>query len=135
MTSKIAMSTPSKIESTLFEIALLREKIEAKKIQLEEIDDRITLEVHDATGPDGKKAFSNEKLRDIEIRRLQREDKEYWRLSGELGDASYEKDRLTARLERLRGDFKLELIDRLRVDMDETDSVITDMILSGNTAG
>ena len=133
MQSKIAMSTPVKIESTLFEIGLLREKIQAKSLQMEEIDDQITLAVHSAVDGEGKKLFTNDKARDIEIRRLRREHAEYQRLQGEVSDQTYEKERLVARLERLRGEFKLELIERLRVDIDQTDNMITDMILTGNT--
>ncbi len=65
-----------------------------------------------AKTPDGKPQFSNESVRAAELTLRMRDDAEAADLKAQIERGEMQKQQHLARLERLRGEFKLALIER-----------------------
>jgi hypothetical protein len=87
----LAMDLPFHIEEEERNISDLIMRLEEKREELEGKDLDIVSSVLNEVGEDGRLLFSNETARKTEIRRRQRENEEYRRLSDEIRLMEYEK--------------------------------------------
>ena len=116
MEAATARNYPARIEATLFDLVLIREKIATRQEQLAEINDLLLLEVITQVDESGDKLNLDCELRGLTLRNLQRVHKSYQEKKSEIEELNYQKERLLAQLERLRSEFKVLLAERLNPD-------------------
>ena len=105
-------SYPARSEETLFDLVLIREKIANRQEQLTEISDLLLVEVVTQVDENGKRINIDGDLRGLALRKLQRTHRNYQEQKSEIKDLEYQKERLLARFERLRAEFKMQLAER-----------------------
>jgi hypothetical protein len=106
------MNYPEEIEGCYLEIAATREQIKRRRSKIRALEIDIAAEATTAKGPDGKLLLSNESMRKAAIEKMTVESEEYPVLAEELGNLEKDEDKLVARLDRLRSEFKVWLLDR-----------------------
>jgi hypothetical protein len=102
---------PAEIESTFLELASFDDRAKGKRSRVRALELQITLDVTIAKGPDGKLLLTNEKQREAAIAKELSESEEYAELATELSNLEQDRLRLQARLERLRMEFKVEMLE------------------------
>jgi chromosome segregation ATPase len=106
------MNYPEEIESTFLELASFDERIKQVRAKVRSLELQITLDVTTAKDPEtGKLLLSNDKQREGAIASTLAESEEYAELATDISNLEQDKIRLQARLERLRMEFKLHLLD------------------------
>jgi hypothetical protein len=108
-----AINYPAEIEQARIDIVGLSERIAELTDEIGYLDDSFTKIVLEATIEGSKPKYSNETARGIAIRELQRESIAYRKHTLDLRLAQAEKSGAEARLERLRGEFREQLINKL----------------------
>ena len=103
---------PERIEAAAQAIALRTREITALREQLSIIEAHHTLDVQSQTNEHGKALYSNEDARQAALTLKLTDDEHYRQLTLKLRDAEGERSRLSAEQERLRGEFKLYMLDR-----------------------
>jgi hypothetical protein len=104
---------PEEIESAAKDVAGLTALRDVAREDLEEITDKITGEVLAATDPiTGKPSFTNDRARDLAIRERCRASEEWRERSRRTEEAELKRAEAAARLERLRGEFSLQKLER-----------------------
>ena len=103
---------PATIEQTLLNLRADQVELEDYCLQLAIIEDGITAEILAAKDEKDKPLFPNEQARGIELRARLRENTVWQRVDKSRRDAEYNKAKTLAQLERLRGEFKVSLIER-----------------------
>src|SRR5262249_55444706 len=116
MEAATARNYPARIEATLFDLVLIREKIATRQEQLAEINDLLLLEAITQVDESGNRLNFDSELRGLALRNLQRAHRSYQEQKSEIEDLNYQKERLLAQLERLRSEFKMQLAERLNPD-------------------
>lgn len=107
------MKYPQEIEQTGIKIANLSREINAIRGDMRELEIEQVGEVLSASDPEtGKPLFTNDKQRDYALAVRLAEDGQYNALKANLAERELEKGIAAAKLERLRGEFKLHLIER-----------------------
>lgn len=102
----IETNYPAEIEGTALDLAILNARIHDIARLIQQADDAIAFDVLFAVDPQtGKPLFSNEAQRSIAIRDKQRADQNWCELAKEMDAAEMNRARLSAKLERLRGEF------------------------------
>jgi hypothetical protein len=105
------MNLPEEIENTFLELAAFDERIKSKRAKVRSIELQITLDVTTAKDGNGKLLLTNEKQREAAIASTLAESEEYAELATELSNLEQDRLRLQARLERLRMEFKVEMLE------------------------
>ncbi len=99
---------PKEIESTYLELAAVKERARVKRSRVRSLELQITLEACSAKDEAGKPILKNEREREAAIATMLAEFKEVaTELSGDESDETH----LMARLERLRMEFKVEMLE------------------------
>jgi hypothetical protein len=106
------MHYPELIEAAACDVAELTKEINAIRIDMREIEIEQIGEVLSACDEaSGKPIFTNDKQRDYALAARLQDHTQYRHLRATLADKEMEKGTTAARLERLRGEFKLHLIE------------------------
>jgi hypothetical protein len=105
------MNLPEEIENTFLELASFDERIKGKRSRVRALELEKTLEVTTMQDGNGKLLLTNDKQREGAIAKALAECEEYCELATELGNLEQDKLRLTARLERLRMEFRVEMLE------------------------
>ena len=106
------MNLPEEIENTFLELAAFDERIKQRRSRVRSLELQITLDVTTAKDPEtGKLLLTNEKQREAAIANQLADSVEYDELATELGNLEQDRLRLQARLERLRMEFKVEMLE------------------------
>ncbi len=101
------MNYTEEIEKTALELAQATHKLSALRERLVEIEAIETLEIANAKTPEGKPLYSNEATRSATLVLRLRESAEAAEIKRMIEQAEDRRIRLVARLEHLRGEFKL----------------------------
>lgn len=105
-------SYPKQIEETSLCLAEKSQAISELRERLAEIEAIETLAIINAKTPEGKPQFSNESTRSAELVLRFRQNKDAVELKKILTENEQQRSQMLARLERLRGDFKISLLER-----------------------
>jgi hypothetical protein len=103
---------PELIEQTLIEIETWRQEIQDLRRVAAEIKETTRITILNAKNEAGKALYSNDQARDAQLVAELAKDEMYQGAVSQLDKKEYQKAVSEARLERLRGEFKLYLIDR-----------------------
>ena len=106
------MNYPAEIEQTATRIAELVKEIGDIRTDLRDIETEQVVEVLTAKDESGKALFTNDKQRDTALATRLMEHPRHCKLKADLSEGELEKAIAGAKLERLRGEFKLHLLDR-----------------------
>ncbi len=105
-------SYPQQIEKVSLDLAETMAQAATQRERVAEIEAILTLEIANAKTPEGKPLYSNEAMRSAELVLRLRDNEDATEIKQSLGRADEKRARLLARLEHLRGEFKLHLLDR-----------------------
>jgi hypothetical protein len=106
------LNLPEEIENTFLELAAFDERIKQRRSRVRSLELQITLDVTTAKDPEtGKLLLTNEKQREAAIASTLAESEEYAELATELGNLEQDRLLLQARLERLRMEFRVEMLE------------------------
>lgn len=103
---------PKQIEETSIRLSETAQAISELRERLGEIEAIETLEIVNAKTPEGKPQFSNESTRSAELVLRLRQNQGAAELKQALTQHEQQRSQMQARLERLRGDFKIALLER-----------------------
>ena len=104
---------PAQIEAQVLELARVTRQRDLAKDDLDVLSDEITKEVLLTVEPTtGKLIFTNDKSRDIEIRKRQRESNDWITALNKYESEEGDRVHCAAILERLRGDFSVWKIEK-----------------------
>lgn len=103
---------PQQIEKASLDLAETLTQAAIQRERLVEIEAILTLEIANAKTPEGKPLYSNEVTRNAELVLRLRDNEDAAEIKQSLEHADEKRARLLARLEHLRGEFKLHLLDR-----------------------
>jgi len=103
------MKLVTMIEGQVYEAYWVERNFRKLREQLQEIEDEITVQVLTAIDASGKSLFTNDRTREIEIRRRLKNCDEYQSLLAVCYRQEEAKIKETAYLERLRNEFRLLL--------------------------
>lgn len=110
-----AKDYPEAIENLQNVVIGLGEYISDLKDELRGQDDKFFFMVLHTQNEAGKPAYTNEPSREAAMRNLQRDCIAWRKLNNDIRRVTSEKAENEAKLERLRGEFKLLLIDKFRL--------------------
>jgi len=103
---------PELIEQTMIEIETWRLEIQDLRRAAAEIKESKRITILNARNDAGKALYSNDQARDAQLVADLASDEMYQGIISQLDNKEYRKVVSEARLERLRGEFKLYLLDR-----------------------
>ena len=103
---------PSDIERTVLELAECNRQSAELRERLAATESLIIQDIAAAKTPEGKPQFSNESVRAAELTLRMRADAESADIKAQIERGEMQKQLHLARLERLRGEFKLYLVER-----------------------
>lgn len=104
---------PAQIERVAVEIAARTRTVADLRRDAQILEAQHTLEIQNEMTEAGKPRYSNEDARRAALTLRLSTDDQHLALTRQLAEADEERARLIAQHERLRGEFKLECIDRL----------------------
>lgn len=105
------MNLPEEIENTYLELAAVRERMKGKRTRVRSLELQIAFDVTTAKDESGKLILTNEKQREAAIAKMLAESQDYVGMAKELGNDEQDETHLMARLERLRMEFKVEMLE------------------------
>jgi hypothetical protein len=103
---------PEEIEGVCLELAATDEQIKRRRARIRKLEQDVTLEACSAKDENGKPVLKNEREREAAIARLLSESTEYAEQAEELSGLEDDRIKLMARHQRLRDEFREELLDR-----------------------
>ncbi len=103
---------PEQIEKASLDLAQVQREAVTLRERLGEIEVILTLEIINAKTPEGKPLYSNEAARNAELILRLRDNEDAAEIKRMLERADERRAELLAHVERLRGEFKLFLLDR-----------------------
>jgi len=103
------MNYPSEIEKTVLALAECNRQSAELRERLAATEAIVTQDIAAAKTPEGKAQFSNESVRAAELTLRMRADAEAADLKAQIEQGEAQKQQYLARLERLRGEFKIYL--------------------------
>ncbi len=106
------MNYPSDIEKTVLALAECNKRSAELRERLAATEAFITQDIAAAKTPEGKPQFSNESIRSAELTLRMRNDGEAVSLKEQIERGEMLRQQCLARLERLRGEFKIHLLER-----------------------
>ena len=104
------MNYPQEIEAALLELANIDDQLKARRSSIRNLELEVTLDACGAKDEQGKLILTNDKQREGAVARMLSERDDYNGLAREVGNIERERRILEARLERLRMEFKLEVL-------------------------
>jgi hypothetical protein len=105
------MNIPEEIEAILLHIAAMDEQLKVLRSSIRTVEIDVTLDVVGAKDDRGKPVLGNEKLREAAIAKTLADDERYANLAREVSTVEQERLKFQAKLERLRMEFKLQLLE------------------------
>ncbi len=109
---KDAMNYPEQIEDVALQLSQRTREVQDLREQVTLRESAATLEVLNARDEQGRALYSNETARNAAIKLALSSNNNYQELERRLTAAETERSQLLARIERLRGEFRLHLLDR-----------------------
>ena len=106
------MNYPSEIEKTVLTLAECSRQSAELRERLAATEAIVTQDIAAAKTPEGKPQFSNESVRAAELTLRMRNDPEAVSLKEQIERGEMQRQQHLARLERLRGEFKIALLER-----------------------
>ncbi len=106
------MNYPEQIEANALQLSTKTREVQDLREQVDLRESAATLEVLNARDEQGRALYSNETARSAAIKLALASNNNYQELDRKLIAAETERAQLLARLERLRGEFRLHLLDR-----------------------
>lgn len=106
------MNYPEQIEATALQLSAKTREVQDLREQIDLRESAATLEVLNARDEQGRALYSNETARNAAIKLALASNNNFQDLDRKLVAAETERAQLLARLERLRGEFRLHLLDR-----------------------
>ncbi len=106
------MNYPEQIEATVLQLSQRTREAQDLREQVDLRESAATLEVLNARDEQGRSLYSNETARNAAIKLALSSNNNYQELERRLIVAETERSQLLARIERLRGEFRLHLLDR-----------------------
>ena len=106
------MNYPEQIETFSLQLSSKTREVQDLREQVELRESAATLEILNARDEQGRALYSNETARNAAIKLALSSNNNYQDLERRLTAAETERAQLLARLERLRGEFRLHLLDR-----------------------
>lgn len=106
------LNYPEQIEKAALDLGEVQREAAHQRERLAEIEAILTVEIAGAKSPEGKPLYSNETARCAELVLRLRDNEDVTQIKELLERADEKKMRLQAHLERLRGEFKLYLVER-----------------------
>ncbi len=106
------MNYPTEIEQTVLELAECNRQSAELRERLAATESLIIQAIAAAKTPEGKPQFSNESVRAAELILRMRNDGEAVSLKEQIERGEMQRQQHLARLERLRGEFKIHLLER-----------------------
>lgn len=103
---------PEQIEKASLDLAETQREAARLRERLAETESLLTLEINNAKTPEGKALYSNEATRNAALTLRLRDEPEAMEIKRMLERADERRTRQLAQLERLRGEFKLHLVER-----------------------
>lgn len=113
---------PEQIETTQLEFNHLCRQLERLRDDYQEISDNLLLLILGATGEDGKLKYTNETARNLAFRRLTIADNLFLTLREKIQLAETAKSTISAKLERLRGQFSVAKLEK-RMEIVKTENL------------
>jgi len=107
-----AMNYPEQIEDVALQLSQRTREVQDLREQVTLRESAATLEVLNARDEQGRALYSNETARNAAIKLALSSNNNYQELERRLTAAETERSQLLARIERLRGEFRLHLLDR-----------------------
>ncbi len=107
-----AMNYPEQIEEVALQLSQRTREVQDLREQVTLRESAATLEVLNARDEQGRALYSNETARNAAIKLALSSNNNYQELERRLTAAETERSQLLARIERLRGEFRLHLLDR-----------------------
>jgi hypothetical protein len=105
------MNLPEEIEATFLHIAAMDEQLKVLRSSIRTVEIDITLDVVGARDDRGKPVLSNEMLREAAVAKTLAENERYANLAREVSTVEQERLKFQAKLERLRMEFRLHVLD------------------------
>lgn len=105
------MEYPQQIEATFLEIALIDEELKQRRNAVRTIELEVTFDVTSAKDENGKLILTNEKQREGAIAKMLAEHEGYNQLAKQLSNLEHDRVVCQARLERLRMELKLHILE------------------------
>lgn len=105
------MEHPQQIEKALNDIAFIDDQLRQRRQAIRKIELDVTLDIAGARGEDGKLICTNEKQREGAIAKMLEESSDYRELGKGVGELERDRAALMARLERLRLEVRLEILE------------------------
>ena len=106
------MNYPEHIESLSLALAAKSRELQDLRAQLDLKESAATLEILNARDEQGKALYSNETARNAALKLALSANPRYQELERKVAVAEQERAELFANLERVRGEFKVYLLDR-----------------------
>jgi len=103
---------PSDIEKTVLELAECNRQSAELRERLAATESLIIQDIAVAKTPEGRPQFSNESVRAAELTLRMRDDAEATDIKAQIERGEMQRQQHLARLERLRGEFKIHLLER-----------------------
>ncbi len=103
---------PSEIEKTVLALTECSRQSAELRERLAATEAIIIQDIAAAKTPEGKPQFTNESVRAAELTLRMRDDVEAADIKAQIERGEMQKQQQLARLERLRGEFKIHLLDR-----------------------
>ncbi len=108
----VHVNYPSEIEKTVLELSECNRQSAELRERLAVTESLIIQDIAAAKTPEGKPQFSNESVRAAELNLRMKDDGDTADLKAQIERGEMQKQQHLARLERLRGEFKIYLLDR-----------------------
>jgi hypothetical protein len=105
------LNYPEEIEGTFLELAAKDEEIRRRRLEIRSLELDITLDATTAKGEDGKLILTNDTQRKAAIEKMLAEKAEYAEYGESLSNLEQDRIKLQARLERLRLELKLHILE------------------------
>lgn len=109
---EVEMNYPEQIEQTSLKLAETSQELASLREHLAGIEAIAVLDIASAKTPEGKPLYSNDTTRSAALTLRLRDDSEAVEVKGMIERAEQKRSELFARLERLRGEFKLSLVEQ-----------------------
>lgn len=120
-----SINYPTHIEKASLDLAQVQREAATLRERFAEIESILTLEIANAKSAEGKPHYSNEASRSAELTLRLRDNEDATEIKRMLERADESRNQKLARLERLRGEFKIHLLDKQAEIASHTNSLVS----------